>query len=325
MGCRPAVLTIERVWLLKVMVTGGAGFIGSHTVDGLIETGADVFIVDNLSTGKRANLNPAAGFGQTDIVSGRLEEVFRNFRPDFVIHLAAQVSVPRSLADPVQDCLTNVAGTVNLLENCRRYGVKKVVYASSAAVYGNPGGERLAETDSKLPLSFYGVSKLAPEYYLEVFNHLYGLGYTVLRYANVYGPRQDAEGEGGVVAIFASRIMARQCPQVFGDGEQTRDFIYVGDVAEANIRALENGDRMIFNIGTGIPVSVNRLFKTMTEIAGINLEPAYAAAREGDIRHSCMDIGNAVTALGWKPVFSMTEGLTKTLDFYRQKTVPDAL
>ncbi|PKM82437.1 MAG: UDP-glucose 4-epimerase [Firmicutes bacterium HGW-Firmicutes-14] len=305
---------------MKVLVTGGAGFIGSHTVDRLAARGAEVVVADDLSTGKKENINPAAKFVKVDISTEMLEEVFADQQPQFVIHLAAQVSVPRSVINPVRDCTTNILGTVNLLENCRRYGVRKVVYASSAAVYGNPAGTTLSEEDSTAPLSFYGVSKFTPEHYLRVFNNLYGLNYTILRYANVYGPRQDASGEGGVVSIFASRALTGQSPVIFGDGEQTRDFVYVEDVAEANISALSGGDRMVMNIGTGDRLSVNRLWSLMSGITGADdLKPVYSDPREGDIMHSCMDVRKAVSALGWKPVFPVREGLVRTLDYYRGK------
>ncbi len=303
--------------MLRVLVTGGAGFIGSHTVDKLVAQGAEVLVVDDLSTGKAENINPAAVFVRMDIASEQLSGVFQRFKPDYVIHLAAQVSVPGSLADPVRDCMTNVVGGVNLLENCRRNGTRKIVYASSAAVYGEPDKITVSENTPARPLSFYGVSKLAPEYYLKVFHHLYGLKYTVLRYANVYGPRQDAFGEGGVVSIFAAKVAAQQKPVIFGDGEQTRDFIYVEDVAEANIRALSRGDQMLLNVGTGTRISVNRLFALISEIAGVDLKPEYRDARAGDIRHSCMDIRNTVAALGWKPEFSLREGLARTFEYYK--------
>jgi len=302
---------------LRILVTGGAGFIGSHTVDKLIEKKAEVLVIDDLSTGKAENVNPAAHFVKMDITSGHLSQVFQKFKPEYVIHLAAQVSVPKSLEDPVKDCMTNVAGCVNILENCRLLGVRKVVYSSSAAVYGDFGDTKVSESAPVRPLSFYGVSKLSPEYYLQVFYHLYGLKYTVLRYANVYGPRQDAFGEGGVVSIFAARVADKQSPRIFGDGEQARDFVYVEDVAAANIRALDRGDQMILNVGTGVSTSVNRLFSLISEIAGIALKPEYCRAREGDIRHSCMDITNTVAALDWKPDFSLREGLVRTLEYYR--------
>ncbi len=313
MGC------FEEVWILKVLVTGGAGFIGSHTVDKLLDNGAEVIIVDDLSTGKEANINPAADFVKLDIVSDQLSEVFQRFQPEYVVHLAAQVSVPISLTNPLKDCMTNVIGCVNLLENCRQTKVAKIVFSSSAAVYGNPEVVKVSEDTPTVPLSIYGVSKLSAEHYLQVFNHLYGLRYTVLRYANVFGPRQDASGEGGVVSIFAANVLTGRRPVIFGDGEQTRDFIYVGDIVNANLQALTGRDQTTLNIGTGIQTSVNRLFLLISEIAGTSLTPIYTEAREGDIRHSCMNNGKAVTALGWKPEVSLKEGLTKTLAFYGVK------
>ncbi|MCL4441910.1 MAG: NAD-dependent epimerase/dehydratase family protein [Firmicutes bacterium] len=303
---------------MRVLVTGGAGFIGSHTVDKLIEKGAEVVVVDDLSAGKAENLNPKADFVKLDITSEQLAEAFGRYRPEYVIHLAAQVSVVKSLGNPVKDCLTNITGSVNLLENCRRHGVSKVVYASSAAVYGNPDHIEVSEETSNLPMSFYGVSKLTPENYLRVFNHLYGLRYTVLRYANVYGPRQDAAGEGGVVSIFATKVLAGENPVIFGDGEQTRDFVYVEDVAKANIRALKGGDMAALNVGTGIRTSVNRLFSVISQLTGACLKPVYSEARDGEILHSCMDVRKIKETLGWEPGFLLKEGLAKTVDFYRQ-------
>lgn len=306
---------------MKVLVTGGAGFIGSHTVDRLIEQGAQVIIIDDLSTGKERNLNPAAEFVKLDITSGNLEEVFLSYRPEFVIHLAAQVSVAKSVDDPIRDCMINIIGLVRLLESCRKYGINKVVYASSAAVYGNPLETEIAEAEPTEPLSFYGISKMTPEYYLRVFNHLYGLGYTVLRYANVYGPRQDAAGEGGVVSIFATKVIAAESTVVFGDGEQTRDFVYVEDVARANVKALSAGDQAVINIGTGVRTSINELYEIIAGIVGTNLKPAYTHEREGDIKHSCLQNNKALTALNWKPEFSLKEGLTRTLDFYESSKI----
>lgn len=304
---------------MRVLVTGGAGFIGSHTVDQLITSGAEVLIIDNLSTGKEENINPSAEFVRLDIESENLSGIFQKFRPGFVIHLAAQVSVPNSIKNPVKDTTTNILGSVNLLENCRQYGVEKVVYASSAAVYGNPRGVFISENDPVTPLSFYGVSKLTPEVYLKVFNQLYGLKYTVLRYANVYGPRQDALGEGGVISIFASKILAGQSPVIFGDGEQTRDFVYVEDVAKANVKSLSAADQLILNVGTGKRTSVNDLVHIMADAANSDIKPSYSSERYGDIKHSCMETSQIKEYLEWEPQFSLQEGLTRTIDFYRNK------
>jgi UDP-glucose 4-epimerase len=227
------------------------------------------------------------------------------------------VSVARSTDDPILDSLTNIVGSVNVLENCRRFGVKKIVYSSSAAVYGNPDEIVVSETTPTVPASFYGVSKLTPEAYFKVFYSLYGLRYTVLRYANIYGPRQDALGEGGVISIFATRILIGQSPTIFGDGEQTRDFVYVGDIADANIRALTSGDLMTLNVGTGERTSVNQLFAIMKEITGSGINPKYAEARPGDVRHSCMDNRRIIENLNWGPGVSLQEGLANTLEFYR--------
>lgn len=301
---------------MKVLVTGGAGFIGSHTVDKLIDAGAEVIIIDNLSTGKKENINRSAQFYDISVESEDLSEVFETHKPDFVIHLAAQVSVPRSIQNPLKDCSINITGGLNVLENCHTHGVKKIVFASSAAVYGNPADPILTEKTPTGPLSHYGVSKLATEHYLYVYKSLYDLDFTVLRYANVYGPRQDALGEGGVVAIFADKIVKGQPPVIHGDGEQTRDFIYVEDVAEANIKALSEGRQCTLNVGTGLRTTVNELFSIMSGSSESNLEPFYGEAREGDIRHSCMNISAITDTLKWRPLFRLEEGLARTMAFY---------
>lgn len=302
---------------MKVLVTGGAGFVGSHIVDQALEAGYEVSVIDDLSTGKKGQVNPYASFYEMNIASPDVERVIRQEMPDFIIHQAAQSSVPISLKDPIGDATTNIIGTVNLLEAARRHGVRKVVYASSAAVYGEPQYMGIDEVHPKQPLSPYGISKYVPEFYLNAYHHLYGLNYTAFRYANVYGERQDPKGEGGVVSIFVDRALAGQELTVFGDGEQTRDFVYVQDVARANIMALAGGDNEILNISTNQKTSVNQLIALMEEALGSKLAVKYEAPREGDIMHSYLDNTSATEKLGWKPRYSLQEGLTKTLRFYQ--------
>lgn len=302
---------------MKVLVTGGAGFIGSHVVDKLIGHGFEVCIVDNLSSGRQENINPLAKLYVSDIIEKkRLSEIFDIEHPDFVVHHAAQIDVQASLRDPVMDAENNIIGTLSLVKCCASYGVKKIIYASSAAVYGNPVYLGLDEEHPVKPISFYGISKHTPEHYLQVFAHLSQVRYTILRYANVYGPRQDPKGEGGVAAIFADKLLSKQSPVIYGDGEQTRDFVYVKDVAAANLAALKLGDNEVFNISCNSQTSVNQLFEMCRDILQSSAKPIYKAPRPGDIVHSYMDNSKAKTRLGWSPEYSLYQGLRDTILYY---------
>lgn len=298
----------------RVLVTGGAGFIGSHLTAALLEQGYEVMVADNLSTGKLYNL-PHKGeiFHKLDITTTELLRLVNEFKPAYVFHLAAQVDVQTSLANPLLDAQVNILGTINVLEACREAGVEKLIYASSAAVFGEPRYLGIDEAHPVEPLAPYGVSKHTPEHYLALYGQLYGLRWTALRYANVYGPRQDASGEGGVVAIFADRLLKGQQPLIYGDGEQTRDFIYVADVVAANLAALERGDGGIYNIGTGQATSVLELYDTLRELLaaqGREVPPyALAPARPGDIRHSYFNPKRAEQELGWHARYSLRQGL----------------
>lgn len=304
---------------MKTLVTGGAGFIGSHVVDRLLSNGHQVTIIDDLSTGKAENVAKSASFYRLSILDPNLDIVFRQEKPDMVIHHAAQINVQRSLKDPIHDLRVNVEGTLRLLELSRQYGVHKFIYASSAAVYGNPQYLGIDEAHPISPLSFYGISKYTPEQYIHVYSELYELKYTILRYANVYGIRQDPKGEGGVVSIFVDKVLKGEKPIIYGDGEQTRDFIYVEDVAAANLAALTRGDNEILNIGTGCPTSINELLRLLNELNGTEIQPEYYPERPGDIRHSYLKNDKARKILGWKPKVSLREGLAKTLDYYRNQ------
>lgn len=310
---------------MKVLVTGGAGFIGSHVLDLLIENGYEVVIVDNLSTGKEEFINKKAIFYKKDITDDDLYEIFEKEKPDYVIHQAAQIDVQKSIDNPVFDVKVNVLGTVNLLECCRKSGVKKVVYASSAAVYGNPKYFPIDEGHRINPISYYGISKHTPEHYFEVYSQLYGLKYTILRYANVYRIRQDPKGEGGVISIFIDKMLKGERPIIFGDGNQTRDFVYVKDVAKANLLALERGDNEVVNISTGKPTSINELVEMMNKIMNTSLEPIYTEPRKGDIVHSYLDNKKALDVLGWKPEYSLEEGLKETIEYYKGVTANKAM
>ncbi|TEB04289.1 UDP-glucose 4-epimerase [Pelotomaculum schinkii] len=302
---------------MKVVVTGGAGFIGSHIVDTLLESGMQVAVVDDLSTGRFENINPAVDFYHVKVEDAELGEVLARVKPDAVIHQAAQIDVQRSLQEPLADARINILGAINLLEACRRNRVGKVIYASSAAVYGRPAYLPVDEDHVIEPQSPYGASKHTVEHYLKIYSEIYGIKTTVLRYSNVCGPRQDASGEGGVVAVFADRFLNGKRPKIFGDGEQTRDFIYVGDVASANLAALFQGHGKILNVSTGTRISVNNLFKIMKELTNSPLEPEYCPPRPGDITHSYLANNRAREALNWAPRVSLEAGLRRTLEYYR--------
>lgn len=302
---------------MKILVTGGAGFIGSHIVDHLIARGDQVVVIDNLSTGKENQVHQSAQFYQVDLTDGqKLQTIFNKEKPEVLIHQAAQTSVQISVEQPAFDATTNIIGTVNLLEACRLSGVKKVVFASSAAVYGDPTYVPIDEAHPVQPLSGYGIGKYTAEQYLYAYKNLYGLEYTVLRYANVYGIRQDPRGEGGVISIFIDKVIQGQQMTIFGDGEQTRDYVYVDDIARANLAAISAGDGEFINIGTGVKTSLNELVDLLAKIAGKKVTKQYLEERSGDIRHSSFICGKSKQVLGWEPQVPLREGLTKTYQYY---------
>lgn len=301
----------------RVLITGGAGFIGSNLVDRLILGGYSVSIIDNLSTGNINNINKHAKLYNMDIRDCEVSKVFEVERPQYVFHHAAQIDVQKSLKDPVFDSSVNIIGTINILENCKKYGVNKIIYASSAAVYGVPEYLPVDEKHIIRPISYYGISKHTPEHYIKVYSELYGIRHTIFRYANVYGIRQDPKGEGGVVSIFMDRLFKGIIPIIYGDGEQTRDFIYVDDIVEANIKSLSRGDNEILNISTNSPASVNELYRLMKDMLGFKYDAEYGIERSGDIKHSCLDNKRAMELLNWRPHYSLSEGLKKTIDYYR--------
>lgn len=303
----------------RVLVTGGAGFVGSHVCDAYLAEGWEVTVVDDLSTGRRENVPSEAEFVELDIRSAALRTLMRERRFRLVNHHAAQIDVRRSVADPRHDASINVDGLLNLLEGAHETGVERVVYVSSGGVvYGETPGVPIARSAPKLPISPYGVSKLAGEHYLLSYRALHGLDYVALRYSNVYGPRQDPHGEAGVVAIFAQRLRAAEPLLVFGDGEQTRDYVYVEDVATANLTASAAElpepttlDDLAFNVGTGIETSVNELASRMIEIAGVEVEVQHRPERPGELRRNALDSSELV-ALGWASRYSLSEGLART-------------
>jgi UDP-glucose 4-epimerase len=306
---------------VKVLVTGGAGFIGSHVADAFIRAGHAVAIVDDLSTGNRAWLPREATFHAVDIRSGQLAEVFAAERPDAVAHLAAQASVGRSVADPAFDASVNIGGGLNLLDCCRRFAVRRMIYSSSGgAGYGDTDVIPTPEEHPTRPASPYGITKVAMEQYVDAWGGLWGMSGISLRYANVYGPRQNPHGEAGVVAIFCSRVLAGEPPVINGDGFQTRDFVQVADVAAANLLALERADVTgPVNIGTGVETSVNAICDALLKAAGSRLEAVHAPARPGEQRRSCLSAKRAERALGWCPTVPLEEGLIQTLDHFTKE------
>ena len=298
---------------MKVLVTGGAGFIGSHIVDQLILQGHEVVVLDDLSSGSLQNVNSEAAFVKLNILDPDLWDVFERERFAAVIHLAAQTIVSSSLEHPDIDAQVNVLGTLQVLEGCRRTGVERIIFASSAAVYGDVSALPVPEDAPKQPASFYGLSKLTAERYIQMYHELYGLHYMILRYANVYGERQGDRGEGGVVSIFARGMQGRKPLTVFGDGMQTRDFVYVGDVAAANVQAITTRtSNRILNISTQTEISVNKLAFLLSEIAEYNLPIHYRAARQGDILRSMLRNSEACKVLDWQPATSLRDGLRRT-------------
>lgn len=304
---------------MKILVTGGAGFIASHVVDLFVERGAEVVVVDDLSTGRRSNLNPRARFYQLDVRDPALIDVCMRERPDYVSHHAAQVDVRRSVEDPQFDADVNVRGSLNVLEAARRSGVRRLVYVSTGgAVYGEPEYLPVDEQHPVNPLCPYGASKHVVEHYLYMYRHNYGLNYVVLRYPNVYGPRQDPRGEAGVVAIFTGRMLAGQPVIINGDGEQSRDFLYVGDCASANWLALEQPRAAgLYNLGTGAPTSVNQIFAALQTATGYTLPAGHGPAKLGETRHIYLDAGRARRELGWRPTVDLANGLARTIEHFK--------
>ena len=304
-------------YTMKVLVTGGAGFIGSHIVDFLVSQQCEVVIIDNLSTGLLSNINSMAKFIQADIRNQKdLMDLFKTEKFDYVIHQAAQTMVHHSLENPYYDCDVNIQGTVNILECCRHSGVKRIVFASTAAVYGDTATLPVLETFGKKPASFYGLSKLSCEHYFEMYYQVFGLEYVILRYANVYGERQGDSGEGGVISIFTRKIVDSEPITIFGDGSQTRDFIYVGDIAAANYYALSTSKaNAIYNVSTQMETSLHTLINQLEEISGKRVEKQFAAPREGDIYRSFLSNVGAKENLSWEPKVNLSEGLSRTYHF----------
>jgi UDP-glucose 4-epimerase len=305
---------------MKVLVTGGAGFIGSHVVDAFLGAGHEVLIVDNLCTGHRENLNPKARFVELDVTDPALVDLIRDERPAAISHHAAQMDVRRSVADPLFDARVNILGTINLLEGARKANVRRVLFVSSGgAVYGEQEQFPAPETHPTNPLSPYGVSKRAGELYAFFYQAEYHLPFVALRYANVYGPRQDPHGEAGVVAIFTGRMLRGEPITINGDGKQTRDYVFVGDVARANLLALEGQSTGPLNIGTGVETDVNQLAQGLLAASGSRSEVRHGEAKPGEQRRSVVDCARAATLLEWRPEVSLAEGLKRTVDWFRAR------
>jgi len=302
---------------MKVLVTGGAGFIGSHVVDALIQQGYQVVVVDNLSTGRLENINPATTFYQVDICNSELEGIFEKERPELVNHQAAQTVIQKSNEDPAFDAKQNILGSLNLILQCLRFGVKKIVYASSAGIYGEPKYSPVDESHPINPISYYGISKHTVEHYLHLAHLQHMLSYVVLRYSNVYGPRQNPEGEAGVVAIFTRQMLQGERPTIFGKGDKTRDYIHVSDVVTANLLAMERDGNGVYNIGTEVESTDQEMFNLLAELTGYQSNPHYASVRKGEIYKISLDWSKAQKEFGWQPRFLFREGLRETVNYYR--------
>ena len=307
---------------MKILVTGGAGFIGSHVVDAYIAAGHEVAVVDNLTTGSERNLNASARMHRLDLRDpAEVASVFSSFKPDKVNHHAAQAEVPRSVEDPAFDAQVNIIGGINLLKASVDHGVRKFIFISTGgALYGEPDVVPADEDHPVRPLSPYGTSKFCFEQYLGTFQRTFGLHYTVLRYSNIYGPRQDFQSEEGrVVAIFASRMIAGRPVTIDGDGEQSRVMLYVGDVAAANLAALDRGDNGTFHVSSGFDVSVNELFRKLSILTDYSQQPAHGPRRKGDVYRIALSNARAEKDLGWRPAVTLEEGLASTVEYFRHR------
>ncbi|TSC92711.1 MAG: UDP-glucose 4-epimerase [Candidatus Berkelbacteria bacterium Licking1014_7] len=302
---------------MNIIITGGAGFIGSHVVDRYLKAGHSVAVIDNLSTGSVKNLNPRAKFYKLDLKNhSQLDKIFKREKPEIVNHHAAQAEVRRSVDDPIFDAQTNIIGGLNILHCCVKYKVKKIIYANTGgALYGAaPSAKLPVREDYPIkPESPYGMSKYTFENYLELYSKLFVLKYTSLRYANIYGPRQNPQGEAGVVAIFIGLMLANQSPKIFGDGRQTRDYLFVADVAQANVLALTRARNQKINLGTAQQTSVNQIYKMIAAEIGFTGKPIYSPAIKGEIRRASQNWDLAKKKLGWSPKVDLATGIKKTL------------
>lgn len=306
---------------MNALVTGGAGFIGSHVADALLEKGCHVEIVDNLLTGQRENIPDKAVFHEIDIRDEKLNEIFKRGNFDMVFHLAAQMDIKNSVLNPAFDADANILGGINLLQAMKKNNVNKITFSSSCAVYGEQVSFPAAEDHQNFPDSPYGIGKLAFEKYLYFYHKEFGIKYTALRYANIFGPRQRGDGEGGVVAIFFRQLLSNKEAYILGDGNQTRDMTYVGDVVRANIMSIDYDKCGIFNVSTGIETTVNTLFETIKEIIDSKQERLHKPPREGETMRSVLDNSAIKSALNWQPQVDIKTGLKNTADYFRKKVL----
>ncbi len=313
---------------MKILVTGGAGFIASHLVDRLIKEGHKVVIIDNLSTGRKENINPKAKFYKLDIQSPTVADVFKKEKPEIVFHLAAQIDVRKSVEDPLEDAKTNILGSLNIIQsfyNSRKLAsnsrklVKFIFASTGGAIYGDADIIPTPENYPEFPLSPYGICKLTVEKYLNYYYKVFGLPYVALRYANVYGPRQNSKGEAGVIAIFCDKMLAGQQPVINGTGRQTRDFVFVDDVVEANILAMKSKKIGIYNIGTSQETNINTIFRQLKKLTGSQCKEEHLPPKPGEQKKSCLDFKKAKKELGWQPSINLDKGLKITVDYFKSK------
>lgn len=310
---------------MRIVLTGGAGFIGSNVADALVKQGHQLLVIDDLSSGVASQVPTSARLEQADIRSDAAAKAVTAFRPEVLMHHAAQMDVRKSVENPRFDADVNLGGLLNLLEAARGHGLAKVIFASSGgAMYGEPEIYPAPETHKVAPLSPYGVAKASSELYLESYRQMYGLPYVALRYGNVYGPRQRKDGEAGVVAIFGSRLLEGKACTIYGDGKQTRDYVYVGDVVEANLKALSTSATGGFNVGTAIETDVNALYAMVAKAAKVDAKPVHAPARTGEQARSVLAIAKAKAVLGWEPKMPLAQGIERTVQWIRTGEMPKA-
>ena len=304
----------------KILITGGAGFIGSHLADELIKKGYEVVVVDNLSTGSKSNLNGKVKFYKIDVQDKKMSNVFLKEKPDIVFHFAAQIDVRKSVESPSEDAKINILGSLNILENCNKFKVKKIIFSSTGgAIYGDANIVPTPESYVEYPMSPYGIAKLATEKYLNYYNKNFRISFTALRFANVYGPRQNSKGEAGVIAIFCDKVFSKNQPIINGDGLQTRDFVYVLDVVGAAVMAMQTEKNGIFNVGTSKETNINDIFSIIKKESGSDFKEIHGPAQKGEQQRSCLNYSKIKAELNWEPKISLEEGLKKTVNWFKNK------
>lgn len=312
---------------MQILISGGAGFIASHLTDKLIEQGHQVVVIDNLSTGRKENLNLKAKFYKIDICDSKISQIFQEEKPDIVFHFAAQIDVRKSVKDPIPDAKINILGSLNILQNFisinqlnqHKSAAPKIIFASSGgAIYGDTDVIPTPETHLENPESPYGITKLTVEKYLNFYKKTFGLDYIVLRLANIYGPRQNSKGEGGVIAIFCDKMLKDEQPTINGDGEQVRDFVYVDDAVRSALLGMESEKSGVYNIGTGKETSINEIFRRIKELTNSNYKEVYGPAKQGEQKRSCLDYSKAKKELNWQPKYNLEEGLKETIEWFKQ-------